>query len=89
MISNRNHRYRLFLIKGHGAAVVITNKDAHVETWVGFATQDQAEAWVANEIAKRPQGKNRKSAPKGDWAGNWAAPHIKEDKLKQTEAGVF
>ena len=49
MISNRNPTYRFFVIKGHGASVVITHNDGHEETWVGFATKDEAEAWVAKQ----------------------------------------
>jgi hypothetical protein len=58
MTGDRYPRYRVFVVKRHGASVVITHRDGHEETWVGFATEDQAEAWVVKKMAKRPQSKN-------------------------------
>jgi hypothetical protein len=63
MISNRNPRYRFFVVKGHGVSVVITHRSGREETWVGFATREEAEAWVAKKMAKTPQCKTGKATP--------------------------
>jgi hypothetical protein len=63
MSSTRYLTYRFFVVKGHGASVVITYGSGREETWVGFATREEAEAWVAKKMAKRPENKNGKPAP--------------------------
>jgi hypothetical protein len=58
MTDNRYPRYRVSVIKGDGARVLITHKDGYEETWVGFATEVEAEAWIAKQMAKKPQCKS-------------------------------
>jgi hypothetical protein len=38
---------------GAGWSVLVTREDGFQNTWLGFETKDQAEAWIAKEIAKR------------------------------------
>jgi hypothetical protein len=61
MTSNRYTKYRVFVIKGHGASVLIIHKNGQEETLVGFATRDEAEAWILKKMAKQSQGENGKA----------------------------
>jgi hypothetical protein len=63
MSSTRYLTYRFFVVEGHGVSVVITHRSGREETWVGFATREEAEAWVVKKMAKRPENKNGKPAP--------------------------
>src|SRR5262249_25656193 len=38
---------------GAGWSVLVTREDGFQNTWLGFETKGQAEAWIAKEIAKR------------------------------------
>jgi hypothetical protein len=63
MTNSHHAKYRVLEIKRHGASVFITHKDGSEETWVGFYDRDQAEAWIAKEVAKQSQGQIEKPAP--------------------------
>jgi hypothetical protein len=65
MSSNRYPRYKVFGAEGESAYVLITYKDGHGETWVGFATEEEAEAWVAQHKEKPPQ--NEAGKPSTGW----------------------
>jgi hypothetical protein len=65
MTGNNHPDYKVFLFDDGGAHVVVTHKGGHQETWDGFATEEEAKAWVAKERAKPPpQSKIGKPAPR-------------------------
>jgi hypothetical protein len=43
--------------RGAGWCVLVIRKDGHQDTWLGFNTKGEAEAWIAKQIAKRSQAK--------------------------------
>ena len=60
-------RCKVLPLKDGSAYVMIVRKNGFEETWVGFATKDEAEAWIVNKMGQHPKDGTRNIAKQSSY----------------------
>ena len=58
MSGNHHPEYKTCVAEDGSAHVLIIHEDGREDTWVGFASESQVEAWITEEKAKQPPKKD-------------------------------
>jgi hypothetical protein len=53
-------KYKIGKLPNGEAFIVVTRKGRQHETWFGFITEEDAQAWIIKEIAKQRESKTGK-----------------------------